>query len=142
MADLQANKAIVTKFFEYLSAADADALLDLYTDDVVVWTSGDLPLSGPHPRGELRALIDGIAGAFPEGWRFTPKTMTAEEDRVAVLAEGGGKHVSGRVYEQKYHFLFWIRDGKIARFDEYFDTKHASEVLFGAPAPTFEVPGE
>jgi ketosteroid isomerase-like protein len=141
MADLQANKAIVMQFFECLSAADADALMDLYTDDVEVWTAGDLPLSGIHPRSELRGLIEGVSGAFPEGWHFTPKTLTAEEDRVAVQAEGTGKHVSGRVYQQKYHFLFWLRDGKIARFDEYFDTKHASEILFGAPAPSFEIPG-
>jgi ketosteroid isomerase-like protein len=140
MTDTQTNKQIVNKFFEYLSAADADALLDLYTDDIEVWTAGDLPLSGLHPRKELRGLIEGISGAFPEGWSFTVKMLTAEDDRVAAQVEGTGKHIGGGVYQQKYHFLFWIRDGKIARFDEYFDTKHASEVLFGAPVPTFEVP--
>lgn len=137
MSDTRANKEIVTRFFEYLSAADADALLDLYTEDVEVWTAGDLPLSGLHPRAELRGLIEGISGVFPEGWSFTIKTLTAEDDRVAAQAEGTGKHVSGRVYRQKYHFLFWLRDGKISRFDEYFDTKHAAEVLFGAPAASF-----
>lgn len=141
MSDIQANKEIVTKFFEYLTAADADALLDLYTDDVEVWTAGDLPLSGVHPRAELRGLIEGISGAFPSGWRFTVVQLTAEDDRVAAQAQGKGTHVSGRVYDQSYHFLFWIRDGKIARFSEYFDTKHAAEVLFGAPVPRFDIPG-
>jgi hypothetical protein len=140
MSDLQANKEIVTKFFEYLTAADADALLNLYTDDVEVWTAGDLPLSGIHPRSELRGLIEGVSGVFPEGWRFTIVNLTAEDDRVAAQAEGTGKHVSGNVYRQKYHFLFWIREGRIAKFSEYFDTKHAAEVLFGAPAPSFETP--
>ena len=138
MTDTQPNKQIITKFFELLTAADADALMDLYTDDIEIWTAGDLPLSGLHPRTELRGLIEGISGAFPDGWRFTVQMLTAEDDRVAAQVQGTGKHESGRVYQQKYHFLFWIRDGKITRFHEYFDTKHASEVLFGAEPPSFQ----
>lgn len=137
MADLETNKAVVRDFFHRLSAGDADALLALYADDVQCWTAGDLPFSGLHPKEELRAMIEGVVGVFPEGWRFTVKTLTAEDDRVAAEAEVVGKHVSGRTYHQRYHFLFWIRGNKIRRFHEYFDTKHAADVLLSAPAPGF-----
>jgi ketosteroid isomerase-like protein len=137
MPDLEANKKVVRRFFECLSAGDADALLALYADDVQCWTAGDLPFSGLHPKEELRAMIEGVVGVFPEGWRFSVKTLTAEDDRVAAEAEVAGKHVGGRSYEQRYHFLFWVRDGRIRRFHEYFDTKHAADVLLSAPAPGF-----
>jgi len=137
MANLEANKRIVRSFFDHLSAGHADALLALYADDVQCWTAGDLPFSGTHPREELRAMIEGVVGVFPHGWQFSVRTLTAEDDRVAAEAEVSGKHVSGREYRQRYHFLFWIRDGKIQRFHEYFDTKHAADVLLSTPAPGF-----
>jgi ketosteroid isomerase-like protein len=51
--------------------------------------------------------------------------LTAEEDRVAMEAES---HVAnsqnGRVYNNFYHYLFRIRDGKLSLFKEYQDTLH------------------
>ena len=55
--------------------------------------------------------------------------MTAEGGRVALEAESHGVHKSGRKYNNHYHFLFKIRDRKIAEIREYADTQHAREVL-------------
>ena len=137
MSDLEANKAVVRAFFEHLSRGDVEALLNLYAVDCTCWTAGSLPFSGVHERSEVPALVAGVTQVFPDGWQFTVKTLTAEEDRVAAEAECRGRHVSGRMYEQKYHFLFFVRDGKIQSFKEYFDTMHANDVLCSAPAPGF-----
>jgi ketosteroid isomerase-like protein len=75
--------------------------------------------------------MDGILGAFPKGLQFEIKTLTAEEDRVAIEVESRGMHVSGRPYHNEYHFLMRIRDGRIVEFKEYLDTLHANEVLLG-----------
>jgi len=134
---LEQNKEIVRKFFERLSAGDADGLMAIYADDFTCWTAGSLPFSGDHPRAEAKAMIQGVSAVFPQGWQFTAKTLTAEDDRVAAEAECVGKHVSGKTYHQRYHFLFRVRDGKIAEMREYFDTMHANDVLCSAPAPGF-----
>jgi uncharacterized protein len=55
--------------------------------------------------------------------------VTAEGDRVAVEAESHAKMKSGKLYQNKYHFLLTIRDGKIQGVKEYLDTAHADEVL-------------
>ena len=55
--------------------------------------------------------------------------MTAEGERVALEAESHGTHKSGKKYNNHYHFLFRIRDGKIAEIREYADTAHARDVL-------------
>jgi ketosteroid isomerase-like protein len=137
MADIDANKAVARKFFEYLEAGDAGGLLSIYSDDFVCWTAGSLPFSGTHPRDEIAAMVTGVAAVFPTGWKFTVRGMTAEGDRVAVEAECLGEHVSGKTYRQRYHFLFVVSGGKIHEMREYFDTMHANEVLCSVPAPGF-----
>jgi len=137
VTDMSPNRAIARKFFEYLQAGDAQGLLSIYADDFTCWTAGSLPFSGTHPREEIAAMVIGVAGVFPKGWTFTVHGMTAEGDRVAVEAECRGEHVSGKIYAQRYHFLFVIRDGRIHEMREYFDTMHANDVLCSAPAPGF-----
>ena len=59
-------------------------------------------------------------------------TSTAEGERLAIEAESEGITVTGKRYEQKYHFLMRVRDGKIVEFKEYMDTEYAREVLVGS----------
>ncbi len=129
---IEANKQLAREFIDALSRADTDWVLDHYADDMVMWTAGSLPISGPHYKPEIRPLMDGILSAFPDGLTFTITTLTAEEDRVAIEAESRGTHVSGKPYLNQYHFLMRIRDGRVVEFKEYLDTLHASEVFFGA----------
>jgi ketosteroid isomerase-like protein len=135
--DLETNKSIVRTFFERLSAGDADGLLSLYADSFICWTAGSLPFSGTHPRSEVVAMVRGVTAVFPDGWKFIVRTLTAEDDRVAAEAECLGRHVSGRTYHQRYHFLFVVRGARIHELREYFDTMHANEVLCSVPAPGF-----
>ena len=51
--------------------------------------------------------------------------------RVAIEAESYGRHKSGRVYSNQYHFLMRLRDGKVTEWKEYMDTMHANDVLCG-----------
>lgn len=136
-ADLAANKELARQFFARLSAGDVDGLVALYADTCTCWVAGTLPFSGRHPRERLPELIRGVGVMFPEGLRFDVRSMTAEGDRVCAEAESFGRHVSGQVYNQLYHYLFVIRDGKIEEIKEYFDTVHAQEVLCSMPAPGF-----
>jgi len=128
---IEKNKALAREFIAALSRADSDWVLAHYADDMVLWTAGSLPISGPHDKSEIRALMDGILSAFPTGLNFEIKTLTAEEDRVAIEAESRGIHVSGKPYHNQYHFLMRIRDGLVVELKEYLDTLHANEVLLG-----------
>ena len=137
MSSLDANKLVARKFFEHLSNGDIDALMGLYADSFTCWVAGSLPFSGTHRRAVIPAMVAGVRGVFPDGLRFTVHSMTAEADRVSVEAESHGKHISGKTYNNRFHYLFIIRDGKIQSFKEYFDTLHAHDVLCSVPAPGF-----
>ena len=128
---IEENKRVARRLFECLSRGDTKAVLDLYADDATVWTAGSLAFSGRRSKQEVAPLMEGILGAFPEGLHFTIQGMTAEGDRIAVEAESSGRHASGKLYHNLYHFLLVVRDGKVREVKEYLDTKLAHEVLLG-----------
>jgi ketosteroid isomerase-like protein len=125
------NKQIVRDFFEALSNADVDRIVNAYSEDGTCWTAGSFPLSGHFNKAQIAEGSKKILGLFPDKLKFSIKAMTAEGERVAVEAESQGRHVSGKLYHNEYHFLFVIRDGKIVELREYLDTMHANDVLCG-----------
>jgi len=57
--------------------------------------------------------------------------MTAEDDRVAVLADSDGELVNGGRYDNTYHFLFQLRGGLITKVWEYGDTYQSWKAFGG-----------
>ena len=58
------------------------------------------------------------------------KGAIAEGDKVAIELVGRGELKNGRVYNNEYHLLMTIRDGKVARVREYLDTQHVFATWF------------
>lgn len=131
MSDPQANKAVVTRFIDVFSSGDVPALIAMMTDDSSWWVSGRIDgLSGTYPRDEFAKLVEGAKGAYKTGvLKITPSGMVAEGDKVAVEAESYAETVDGRVYNNLYHWLVTVRDGKIASVKEYMDTMHAKQTF-------------
>jgi uncharacterized protein (TIGR02246 family) len=133
MTDLEANKAIAVAYLKAISSGDTDALADMFTEDGVIIVESNTKLP-PEIRGRepIREFMRGIPLLFPDtGLAIHPDEMTAEGDRVAVVAHSDAVHVSGKPYRNRYHFLIRIRDGKIVASHEYLDSLHLSDVFFG-----------
>jgi ketosteroid isomerase-like protein len=125
----EANKKIVLGFFENLSAGKVDDALALMADTGTWWVAGKFDLAGTKTKAQFAELFKGLVGSMPKGLRITPKGITAEGDRVAVEAEGYGEVNNGKVYNNLYHFLVEVRDGKIQAVREYMDTLHVKDVF-------------
>lgn len=128
------NKQTVTEFMEVFSGGDVDAILDRMTDDATWWVAGNIPgISGTKDKAGFKDMVSGIAESTTSGAiRLTPLAFTAEGERVAVETESYTELKNGRIYNNIYHFLFTVRDGKIAGVKEYLDTEHTTAV-FVAP---------
>lgn len=129
---VETNKNLVLNFFENFSAGKVNAALALMADSATWWIAGkpeQFVLAGTKTKAEFAELLNGIGAAMPKGLRVTPKGLTAEGDRVAAEAESYGETATGKIYNNLYHFLFDVRDGKIQAVREYLDTMHAKEVL-------------
>jgi uncharacterized protein len=128
----EANKNVVLSFFENFSAGKVDAALALMADTATWWVAGKpdkFVLAGTKTKTQCAEIVKEIVTAMPKGLRVTPKGLTAEGDRVAAEAESYGETATGKIYNNLYHFLFEVRDGKIQAVREYLDTMHAKEVL-------------
>jgi ketosteroid isomerase-like protein len=133
--EVETNKALARKFFDALSRSDVPAIVDAYAEDGRVQTMGNTLISGVFDKPMITQAAGKVLGAFPNGIKFVIHEITAEGDRVAVEAESFATHVSGKPYNNKYHFLMRFRDGKLLEFKEYMDTEMVTDVLCGGQRP-------
>ena len=123
------NKELAAELIKALSIGDGDALSRIIAEDCKWWVMG-FPRDRTMTRQQMirgaRAIIDKV---LPGGFNMSVLGMTAEDDRVAVEAEGRAYTVANKLYNNFYHFLFVFRDGQVIRGMEYTNPAHAIEVL-------------
>jgi len=130
--NIEQNKQVVITFLKELSASNVDAWTALLADDSTWWVGGKpdkFPLAGTMTKNQFVGLISKIMQIAPEGVQFTANDLTAEGDRVAVEATSYAETTSGKRYQNEYHFVFIVRDGKIHSVKEYLDTMHTKEIF-------------
>ena len=129
---IEANKAIVQQFLAKFGSGDADGLIDSLTDDATWWIGGkpdQLPQAGMKTKEGISAVLRGIGAKIPGGIDMRIRGMIGEVDKVAAEVEAHGEITNGRIYNNEYHFLFTIRDGRIAAVKEYNDTLHLKTIF-------------
>lgn len=119
----RSNHQIVRDFFAVLSAGDLRD--ELFTDDATFWTNS----SGPSERSKYQGGVKLLQSLFEGGLRYRVDSLTAEEDRVAAEAYGEGRLKNGLDYQNRYVFMFRIRDGRIASVAEYCDPSLVREKI-------------
>ena len=130
MSQIEKNKELVQEFFNLLSSG-SDKYLDFYNEESVIWTAGENAIGGSRSKSEVVGFAKNVLDSFPEGITFNVVNLVAENDYVAAEVEGSAMHVSGKPYNNKYHFLLKIKDNEILELKEYMDTQLAAKVLLG-----------
>tara|TARA_B100001121_G_scaffold46276_1_gene39695 strand:- start:395 stop:790 length:396 start_codon:yes stop_codon:yes gene_type:complete len=130
MSQIEKNKELVQEFFNLLSSG-SDKYLDFYNDESVIWTAGENAIGGSRSKSEVVGFAKNVLDSFPEGITFNVVNLVAENDYVAAEVEGSAMHVSGKPYNNKYHFLLKLKDNEILELKEYMDTQLAAKVLLG-----------
>lgn len=126
---LEANKQTIRDFMVAFGSGDIPATMDFMTDDATWWVAGTIPLSGTYTKDEFTKLLGGVVETCKMPISLKPEAFTAEGDRVAVETESYTETNEGGVYNNHYHFLFEMQDGKIRRVKEFLDTMHANDIL-------------
>ncbi|MGO9057352.1 MAG: nuclear transport factor 2 family protein [Candidatus Binataceae bacterium] len=125
---VEENKKIALAYFAERSAGNPDAL-DRLADSATWVIMAKPPMGGTKTKAELMRIIRDNTARYEVPIKLTVTGITAEGDRVAIEAEGYAKLKNGKVYQNLYHFLFIIKDGKIQMGKEYCDFHHAYEIL-------------
>jgi uncharacterized protein len=130
---IEKNKAIALRFCELITSGDVAGVLNLMTDDVNYWILGRKDVirsSGPHTKEAMGRIFNMMNENMKAPLNFTPKSIIAEDDQVAMEAESYGELKNGRIYNNQYHIRLRIRDGKITEAREYLDTQHVQAVWY------------
>jgi ketosteroid isomerase-like protein len=123
------NTDIVQSAYEKFGRGDIEGLLQLFADDIL-W---QVPEVENAPFTGARQGIDAATEFFKQlsesetYTRFEPLEFIAQNDKVVVLGELAAAVTStGRNYETPWAHIFTVRDGKIAEFQEFFDSAAAT----------------
>jgi len=128
----QHNKDLVTEFLKRFGRNDVPGVLDMMDEECTWWIGGKVelfPLAGVKSKDEMRGILGAIVEPMPNGLEMRLRATTAEGERVAAEVESYGEAANGRIYNNDYHFLFRVRDGKMIEIKEYLDTMHTKAVF-------------
>ena len=102
---------------------------EVVTADMQAWTPSFGGFSGETYLDCVRAVAALMKG---RKLTFVVDGVTDGGDRVALEVSARAELPNGQPYQQIYHFLAEMKDGKVALWKEYTNTRYAVDVLFGA----------
>jgi ketosteroid isomerase-like protein len=126
------NIEIVKQVYEAFAKRNINAILNLLSPDVE-WGEPENPF---NPAAGTRYGHDGflewinIGRESEEILALEPRKFLADNDSVAVV--GYTKCLAkptGKIYETDFVHLVTLKDGKVIRFQEFFDTYVAAEAF-------------
>ena len=127
------NKQLVVTFNSHFEHSQIDAILGLMAEDSTWWVNGkpDLfPVTGTKTKAEYADILRGIHASLEGGMKMEVVGMVAEGDQVAAELHATAVTRTGRVYDNRYHMLYTIRDDRIAAAREYTDLMTITDVFY------------
>jgi ketosteroid isomerase-like protein len=115
------NVELLKEYLGALQASDGDKMASMLHPDLRYWVSPGSAFSGNHDKPSLLALLPAIFDAQSGPTVLTYREITAQDDRISVVADGTMPLKSGGRYDQTYHWLFKFRDDKVVEILEYID---------------------
>ena len=117
------NKRVVEAYLRSMGGGGPEP--GLLAEDARWW----LPRLGVVPFEELGKIVEKVGPRMKTGVTMTIDHITAEGDRVSVEARGHAKTIDDKDYDNAYHFLFFLRDGKIVEIHEHGDSAYAHRIF-------------
>lgn len=127
------NTQTARRFIECFNDNDIEGALATMADDVRYWLAGKpdrLPSAGDHDKSQIAGVFERMTSRLTGGLRMWVKNTIAEGDQVAMEVESRGELKNGRIYNNEYHMLVTLREGKIVDLKEYYDTFHVWDTWF------------
>lgn len=134
---IDGNKQVVRDWFAAVNCGDEAAILAMTTEDFSFLTMARGPerLLYNWNREQFAKVPSSMSQVLTAPIQLQINDMTAEGDRVAVEAETDSMMLSGKRYNNAYHFVFKLRGGKFYEVREY-SCSFLAQNCFDAIEPT------
>lgn len=124
----QQNVKLVQQAYESFGRGDIQGLLNSLSDQVEWRTPKPqgVPFGGDYRGRDQVGRFFSELNQHEEVTRFEPREFIAQGDRVVVCGSYACKaRATGRTAESDWVHLFTVRNGKVVKFQEFFDTAAA-----------------
>jgi uncharacterized protein len=125
------NSDALKRGYEAFNNGDAEAVAELYTDDVT-WegpNSEGVPMSGKHEGKDAVMQALGQLGEMFESFNVSPDEMVEEGDTIVVLSNITAKTKSGNEIKSPGVEIWRMSDGKANRVQSLGDTAEMKAAL-------------
>lgn len=123
--------ATIDALYRAFREKDYEAFRKLCTEDLVWIQNPGFPGGATHHGPQ--AVIDGVFEAFDDRWsefRFAIDETLDAGDSVIVLGRYEGRHrETQRAFVASAAHVYDLRDGKVARFRQFTDTKVIADAM-------------
>jgi steroid delta-isomerase-like uncharacterized protein len=133
------TRSVVKTYFEALGRRDRNAQTDWFADDASGRIYGVI---GPAGKAEFRSFFHDLYDAFPD-FSLQILDLVVEDDRAVVRWHVTGTFSgtksfqgllpTGKAAEIEGCDMVWVRGGKIARIEAYYDTASLARQLGALP---------
>ena len=118
---------VAKEYFRLWNEGDFAALTKLFADDMVWCIKGHCPQSGDYSREMISSMLQLIPKFDTvEPFLLHVANMVSNDTCAAVEFTSTLKFRDGREYINDYHFLLYVKNGKITRGHEYLCTYTAT----------------
>ena len=131
------NRDIAEKFYTSITNGEIQVIENLLSDDFELIVPMENGILSGHYKGKKRFMEDVLPLVFscvnPEEIVFCKdfRIINSFNDTIISMAQNDGVALSGKSYNQIYLHIITIKEGKISRLIETFDSALANNSLWG-----------
>ena len=118
---------IVMSAWRHLAKIDMEKFNEYLTDDFTWTFMGTSEISATYKIDDFSKLV----GSIVENLELNMDRIIADKSGAVIIAEGVGKGKTGNAYNNRYAFVFTIKDGLISAIHEYSSDLLVERALLG-----------
>lgn len=128
------NISLAKSLYEAFAKADIPAVL-VSMDNNIVWNEAEnFPYADKNPYIGKDAVLNGVFARIGGEWdnfSLTEKQFfPVQNDMILVTGYYTGKHKqTGKTIKAQFAHVWWVKDGKLVKFQQYADTKQVSDAV-------------
>lgn len=132
------NRELIQDVYDAFARGDAGRVLASF-DPAIVWLEAEnFPYADRNPYIGAPQVAEGVFGRLMSDWAgFTVEPRSLFHDGDTVIAIGryrGTFRVTGRPVDAQFVHVWTIRDGRVARFQQFTDTAQFARAITPAAA--------
>jgi ketosteroid isomerase-like protein len=114
--------ALAKRFFDAIETGDVDAVATCYADEVEIWHNTDGLVQG---KADNLAALKGLVANYADR-RYGERRLDVFDGGFAQQHTLSAIRADGKAVSLPAALICRVKDGRITRLDEYFDSAHVA----------------